>query len=83
MCYPTFKMGNVKCRTLYMATTNKVLLDKDIHNILVYFRTQRGLWTLYLFQKHQFYWAEQYIVFRNGIIVDKAKCRVFIGISFR
>ena len=21
MCYPTFKMGNVKCRTLYIVTT--------------------------------------------------------------
>jgi len=36
--------------SIYISTTNKVVLDKDIRLILVYFWTQRGWRTLWTWQ---------------------------------
>jgi len=52
MCYPTFKMGNIKCRTLYHNDSRK---SAEVRAILIYFvkklheTTQRFIWCDYIF----------------------------------
>ena len=43
MCYPTFKMGNVKCRTLYKYKTLNVASDWEISRLADGYQAVRRL----------------------------------------